>query len=99
MVSEKRTGNFAQRIAMNATLAVIVMLGLLVPAFSQQETDPTWYDPAAGRSRLRFNTRSRDRLMAKPGENSDQLRPDAKATEQRVSKRSRSRAHPGDCPK
>jgi hypothetical protein len=47
MVSNKRTGNFAKRIAMNATLAAIVMLALLVPAYSQQDTDPTWYNPWA----------------------------------------------------
>jgi hypothetical protein len=47
MVTNKRTGNFAQRIAINATLALIVMLALLVPAYSQQETDPTWYNPWA----------------------------------------------------
>jgi hypothetical protein len=45
MVSNKC--NFAQRIAMNATLAAIVMLALLVPGYSQQETDPTWYNPWA----------------------------------------------------
>jgi hypothetical protein len=38
-----------QRIAMNALLLpVIVMLALLVPAYSQQEINPTWYDPWAG---------------------------------------------------
>jgi hypothetical protein len=47
MDSNKRTRNFAQRIAVNATLTVIAMLTLLVPAYSQQDIDPTWYNPWA----------------------------------------------------
>jgi hypothetical protein len=35
----------AERTTLNALLGGIVMLALLAPAFSQQEIDPTWYDP------------------------------------------------------
>jgi len=38
---------FARRITLNALLEVMVLLALLVPAYSQQEVDPTWYDPWA----------------------------------------------------
>jgi hypothetical protein len=31
----------------NGYVGVIVMLALLVPAYSQQEINPTWYDPWA----------------------------------------------------
>jgi len=30
-----------------SALAAAMMLPMLVPAFGQQETDPTWYDPWA----------------------------------------------------
>jgi hypothetical protein len=37
----------ARMFALNATLTVTVALAMLVPAYGQQEVDPTWYDPWA----------------------------------------------------
>jgi len=52
---------FALKIALNARLlGGIVMLALIVPAYSQQETDPAWYDPWAAPSKTVISTRSRD---------------------------------------
>jgi hypothetical protein len=39
---------FFKKSRVNETLlAALTLLMLLVPAFAQQETDPTWYDPWA----------------------------------------------------
>lgn len=35
------------KLALDATLLGTVALALLLPAFAQQEMDPTWYDPWA----------------------------------------------------
>jgi hypothetical protein len=36
-----------RKLAIDATLLGTVALALLLPAFAQQEMDPTWYDPWA----------------------------------------------------
>jgi hypothetical protein len=36
-----------RKLALDATLLGTVALALLLPAFAQQEMDPTWYDPWA----------------------------------------------------
>lgn len=52
---------------------VIVMLALLVPAYSQ-EIDPAWYDPWAAPSKTVISTRSRGGQTTKNGGRSDQPR-------------------------
>jgi predicted lipid-binding transport protein (Tim44 family) len=44
------------------TLAVTAMLALLVPAYSQQETDPTWYDPSAAPNRAVIHNQKKQQL-------------------------------------
>lgn len=66
---------FALKIALNARLlGVIVMLALIVPAYSQQEIDPAWYDPWAAPSKAVISIHSRDGQTTKNGGKSDRLR-------------------------
>jgi O-methyltransferase involved in polyketide biosynthesis len=37
----------SRKVALHAALLGATALTLLVPAYAQQETDPTWYDPWA----------------------------------------------------
>jgi hypothetical protein len=66
---------FALKIALNARLlGGIVMLALIVPAYSQQEIDPAWYDPWAAPSKAVISMHRRDRQTTKNGGKSDRLR-------------------------
>ena len=50
------------------------MLALIVPAYSQQEIDPAWYDPWAAPSKAVISMHRRDRQTTKNGGKSDRLR-------------------------
>ena len=82
--------------ALNAMLSgVIVVLGLLVPAYSQQEIDPAWYDPWAAPNKTVVSTHSRDRLVAKNGGKSDQMSTGRKSKRRQLPKQLAIASAPG----
>ena len=74
-----------RKLAIDTTLVATVALALILPAFAQQEMDPTWYDPWAKPAAHVTKVAATDAGKARKIKLASQDRPkNKKATEVRV---------------
>jgi hypothetical protein len=65
---------FREIVGLDFSFSTIALIMLLLPAYSQQEVDPTWYDPWAAPSKIAVRNPQKPRIALRENRTEEQTK-------------------------